>query len=61
MALQQQLATVQLQDTAHRISERNAVEIILKLIDTQRIELLFSKSVEYHHVDVDVIIMVGFH
>jgi E3 UFM1-protein ligase 1 len=44
LRLQKQLAEVQMQDAAHRISERNAVEIILKLIEQKKIELIFTTS-----------------
>ncbi len=40
LALQKQLAAAQMADSAHRISERNAVEIILKLIESKKVEVL---------------------
>jgi len=43
-ALQAALAKAQLADTAHRISERNAVEIVLKLMELKKVQLLFTKS-----------------
>lgn len=39
LRLQEQLAAVQMQDVAHRLSERSCVEIILKLLETQQIEV----------------------
>jgi len=37
IALQAALAKAQLADTAHRISERTAVEIVLKLIELKKV------------------------
>jgi hypothetical protein len=39
-ALQAKLQEVQLQSTAHRFSERNCVELILKLVEKGEIDVL---------------------
>ncbi len=39
IALQAALAKAQLADTAHRISERNAVEVVLKLIELKKVQV----------------------
>lgn len=39
IALQAALAKAQLAETAHRISERNAVEIVLKLIELKKVQV----------------------
>ena len=41
-ALQQQLAAVQKQDTKQRLADRNVVELVLKLQQTDRIELIYT-------------------
>jgi hypothetical protein len=38
-ALQAALAKAQLADTHHRISERNAVEIVLKLLELKKVQV----------------------
>ena len=38
-ALQAALAKAQLAETAHRISERNAVEIVLKLMEMKKVQV----------------------
>ena len=37
--MKEQLAAVQMQDSVHRLSERNCVEIVLKLIETKQVEV----------------------
>lgn len=43
-ALQKQLAEAQMQDSVRNISERNCIEIILKLIEDQRIKLIYTQD-----------------
>jgi hypothetical protein len=42
IALQAALAKAQSAETAHRVSERNAVEIVLKLIELKKVQVRFS-------------------
>ena len=42
LALQQQLAAVQKQDTKQRLGDRNIVELVLKLKQLGRLELIYT-------------------
>lgn len=44
LELQKLLMTVQLQDAAHRLSERNCLAMIQKLLDQKKIDVIFTKS-----------------
>ncbi|KAL6040423.1 E3 UFM1-protein ligase 1, partial [Balamuthia mandrillaris] len=42
LKLREQFKSVQLQDSVHRLSERNCVEIIRKLLQQQKVQLIFT-------------------